>query len=114
MYNRWKCKLNFKKNATYDSKLTNIYLKSFINTIQIVKCFIFDKNNFLLIDIVDKNKLTLAVNFIHDKTNEFHNKSNRSASCIQSFFEKTMHCISEAATGDIIEYDEYIRLIHSK
>ena len=114
LYNRWKCKLNFKKNATYDAKLTNIYLKSFINTIQIVKCFLFDKDNFLLIDIVDKNKLTLAVNFIHDKTNEFNNKSNRGATCIQSICEKTMHCISEAATGDIIEYDEYMRVIHDK
>ena len=37
-YNRWKCKLNLKSNTIYDDKLTNIYLKSFINTVQIVKC----------------------------------------------------------------------------
>ena len=28
-YNRWKCKLCLKDNATYDDKLGNIYLKSF-------------------------------------------------------------------------------------
>ena len=69
-YNRWKCKLDFKKNTIYDEKLANIYLKSFINTVQIVKCFIFDKNNYLLIDIIDKGRLTTAVTFIQDKTNE--------------------------------------------
>lgn len=38
-YNRWKCKLNFNSSINYDEKLTHIYLKSFINTVQIVKCF---------------------------------------------------------------------------
>ena len=112
-YNRWKCKLDFKKNTIYDEKLANIYLKSFINTVQIVKCFIFDKNNYLLIDIVDKGRLTTAVTFIQERTNDIKNKNVRSMTCLQKICEKTAHCMSEAASGDIIEYDEYIRIIHN-
>lgn len=112
-YNRWKCKLNLKGNTVYDEKLTNIYLKSFINTVQIVKCFIFDKNNYLLIDIVDKERLTSAVNFIQEKTNELQNVNGKNMTCIQKMCEKTANCMSEALTSDIIEYDEYIRVIHS-
>ena len=33
--------------------------------------------------------------------------------CLQKTYEKTAHCMSEAASGDIIEYDEYIRIIHN-
>lgn len=111
-YNRWKCRLNFKKNTVYDNKLTNIYLKSFINTIQVVKCFIFDRNNYLLIDIVDRGRLTTAVTFIQEITNDIKNKTDQSTTCIQRICEKTAHCLSEAASGDVIEYDEYIRMIH--
>lgn len=112
-YNRWKCKLNLKSNTIYDDKLTNIYLKSFINTVQIVKCFIFDKDNYLLIDIIDKKRLTSAVNFIQEKTNELQNINGKNMTCIQKMCEKTANCMSEALTSDIIEYDEYIRVIHN-
>ena len=112
-YNRWKCKLNLKSNTIYDDKLTNIYLKSFINTVQIVKCFIFDKKNYLLIDIVDKDRMTSAVIFIQEKTNELQNLNEKNVSCIQKMCEKTANCMSEVVAGDIIDYDEYIRVIHS-
>lgn len=108
-YNRWKCKLNLKNII----KLTNIYLKSFINTVQIVKCFIFDKDNYLLIDIIDKKRLTSAVIFIQEKTNELKIVNGKNMTCIQKMCEKTANCMSEALTSDIIEYDEYIRVIHS-
>ena len=111
-YNRWKCKLNQKNNTIYDDKLTNIYLKSFINTVQIVKCFIFDKNNYLLIDIIDKERLSSAVNFIQEKTNELQNVNGKNMTCIQKMCEKTANCMSEVVTNDIIDYDEYIRVIH--
>jgi len=100
-------------NVLYDIKLTNIYLKSFINTIQIVKCFIFDKNNFLLIDIVDKERLSSAVTFIREKTNELQNVNRKNTRFVcQKICEKTTNCMSEVATSDIIDYDEYIRIIH--
>jgi hypothetical protein len=111
-YNLWKCKLNLKWNVLYDIKLTNIYLKSFINTIQIVKCFIFDKNIFLLIDIVDNERLSSAVTFIREKTNELQNVNRKNTHFVQKICEKTTNCMSEVATSDIIDYDEYIRIIH--
>ena len=112
-YNRWKCKLNLKKNTYYDNRLTNIYLKSFINTIQIVKCFIFDKDNYLLIDIIDKERLTSAVTFIQDKTNELQIVNGKNTSYIQKMCEITANCMSEAITSDIIDYDEYIKIIYN-
>ena len=111
-YNIWKCKLNLKGNTVYNDKLANIYLKSFINTVQIVKCFVFDKNNYLLIDIVDKDRLTSAVNFIQEKSNDLQNVNRKKMTYIQKMCEKTANCISEATTSDIVDYDEYMRIIH--
>lgn len=109
-YNIWKCKLNFKTFPICDEKLTYIYLKSLINTIRDVRCFFFNKQNFLLIDIIDKVNLTSAVTFIEEKSNELKNKKNMS--CLQKICEKTANCISETVTGDIIDYDEYIFTVH--
>lgn len=111
-YNRWKCKLNFKPSVVIDEKLTHIYLKSFINTVQIVKCFFFDKQNYLLIDIIDKERMTSAVSFIQEKTNEIQNNNKQGMNCIQRICEKTANCMSDVVTSDIIDYDEYISAIH--
>jgi len=112
-YNLWKCKLNFKSVARYDEKLTNIYLKSFINTIQIIKCFIFDKNNYLLIDIIDKFRLSSAVNYICDTSYSLQ-MNNLKTNRFQKFCESTLNCMSEAATSDVIDYDEYVKIIYNK
>ena len=113
-YNLWKCKMNFKKNLEYDEKLANIYLKSFINTIQIVKCFNFDKSNYLLIDIIDKERLMSGVNFIHEKSYFISNKNNNKPGCFQKLCDSTTSCISEVATSDVIDYDGYMQIVYNK
>lgn len=111
-YNRWKCKLNFKHSSTVDEKLTHIYLKSFINTVQVVKCFFFDKQNYLLIDIIDKVRMTSVVTFIQEKTNEIQYKNKSDTNYVNRICEKTANCMSHVVTNDIIDYDEYISAIH--
>lgn len=109
-YNIWKCKLNFNPSVMYDETLAHIYLKSFINTIQDVECFFFNKQNYLLIDIIDKVRLTSVVKFIQEKSNELKNKNN--INCIHKICDKTANCVSYAVKTDIIDYDEYIFAIH--
>lgn len=72
--------------------------------------FFFDKQNYLLIDIVDKAKMISVVKFIEEKSNEL--KEKRSISCIQKICERTANCMSETITGDVIDYDEYIFAVH--
>tara|TARA_Y100000389_G_scaffold70335_1_gene67040 strand:- start:1018 stop:1617 length:600 start_codon:yes stop_codon:yes gene_type:complete len=110
-YNLWKCKMNFKKTLEYDEKLANIYLKSFINTIQIVKCFNFDKSNYLLIDIIDKERRMSGVNFIHDKS---YFIANNKFGCFQKLCDSTTSCISEVVTSDVIDYDGYMQVVYNK
>ena len=110
-YNRWNVN-GLQENTIYDEKLANIYLKSFINTVQIVKCFIFDKNNYLLIDIVDKGRLTTAVTFIQERTNDIKNKNVRGMTYLKNM-KKDCSLHVRSSFRDIIEYDEYIRIIHN-
>ena len=113
-YNLWKCKMNFKINHEYDEKLANVYLKSFINTIQVVKCFNFDKSNYLLIDIIDKERLMSGVNFIYEKSYFILNYKNNKSYYFQKLCDSTANCISEVATSDVIDYDGYMQIVYNK
>ena len=85
----------------------------FINTIQIVKCFNFDKSNYLLIDIIDKERLTSGVNFIHEKSYSIVINNNK-LGCFQKLWDSTTSCISEVATSDVIDYDGYMQIVYNK
>jgi hypothetical protein len=113
-YNRWKCRLNISNEQSIDNLLTNIYLKSLINTVQLVKCFRFDEDNYLLIDIVLKDKKETVTSFLTSKSEQLkkNDKSTLKEQVI-GVCENALTCISEATTSDVIDYDNCMKIVHS-
>lgn len=113
-YNRWKCRLNISDEQSIDKLLTNIYLKSLINTVQLVKCFRFDEDNYLLIDIVLKDKRETVTTFLESKSELL--KKNEKLTIKDQVIgacESALNCISEATTSDVIDYDACMKIVHS-
>ena len=113
-YNRWKCRLNISNEQNIDNMLTNIYLKSLINTVQLVKCFRFDEDNYLLIDIVLKDKKETVTTFLESKSEIL--KKNEGSTLKEKVIgacESALNCISEATTSDVIDYDACMKIVHS-